>query len=171
MLDSEYGRQRIQPLPSPLFCPLVVCRLRRTHTRTLHHPQFREYPWSPKPCGFDSYSRYRSTTASSIPTSTGGTYTARAGDTCQSIAESNSIATDRLITANALDYNCTTLKAGLELCVESTCALHTVEMDQTCSDIARGNGFSVLQLTSWNPVIHTNCDNLGSMVGRSICIS
>lgn len=27
------------------------------------------------------------------------------------------------------------------------------------------------QLLSWNPTIHTNCDNLGSMVGRSICVS
>lgn len=93
------------------------------------------------------------------------------GDTCRSIAESHSIATDRLIAGNALDYNCTTLSAGLDLCIESTCALHTVEVDQTCSEIAQGKGFSILQLTSWNPTIHTNCDNLDSMIGRSICIS
>lgn len=33
-------------------------------------------------------------------------------DNCKSIADTNSIATDRFITENSIDYNCTTMTPG-----------------------------------------------------------
>jgi len=161
------GARGSKLLHSPPSCLRVVSRRRRTPTPIHRHPQPRERHPSLQEFVFDSHTFSRAATASSMPKCTGNTYTAGEGDTCQS----NSIATDRLIAANALDYNCTTPRAGLDLRVESTCTLHTVEANQTCSDLTQGETFSFLRLTSWNPTIHTNCDNLGSMVGRSICIS
>jgi hypothetical protein len=74
---------------------------------------------------------------------------------------------------NSLPYDCSTLVAGTSLCLGPSCALKTVQANQTCSDIINqaGGTFSVVQLVSWNPTIHANCDNLDGMVGRSICVS
>jgi hypothetical protein len=145
---ANTGARGSNLLHSPPSCLLMVFRRRRTPIPTHRHPQPRECHPSLQEFGFDSHTLSRAATASSMPKCTGNTYTAGEGDTCQSIAESNSIATDRLIAANALDYNCTTLRAGLDLCVESTCTLHTVEVNETCSDLTQGETFSILQLTS-----------------------
>ncbi|KAL8707932.1 MAG: hypothetical protein Q9220_007114 [cf. Caloplaca sp. 1 TL-2023] len=47
----------------------------------------------------------------------------------------------------------------------------TVAKNQTCQDISNAKLFTNIQLIAWNPTIHASCDNLDSMVGRSICIS
>jgi hypothetical protein len=52
---------------------------------------------------------------------------------------------------NYLDYNCTTLTAGMKLCVQDQCELTTIKPNQTCSDLVAGTGFSEVQLISWNP--------------------
>ncbi len=106
-----------------------------------------------------------------VPTCTGTNYTVTSSDTCQSISTANSIAIDRLISANGLDYNCTSLEAGMQLCLGASCALQTVQANQSCTDIIGTQKFNYVQLISWNPIIHSNCDNLDSLVGRSICIS
>lgn len=82
------------------------------------------------------------------------------------------------------------LETGSNVCLEASCALATVQSNQTCNDILSNKTFYLTQvskvmsdyvrlycakltcqLLSWNPTIHANCDNLGSMVGRSICVS
>ena len=114
-----------------------------------------------------------SSKTSSLPlaTCTGTKYTVTSADTCKSISLAKSIAIDRLISENRLDYNCTSLKAGTSLCLGRSCALQTVLRNQTCQDITQGKQFTDVQLISWNPVIHPSCDNLDAMVGRSICVS
>ncbi|SPB45014.1 unnamed protein product [Aspergillus niger] len=79
--------------------------------------------------------------------------------------------TDQLIKVNKLDYSCSTLASGMPLCIQDTCTVFTVQQNQTCNDIVKGQSFGLVQLIGWNPTIHQNCDNLESMVGRSICIS
>jgi LysM repeat protein len=126
------------------------------------------------------------------PTCTGKTYVSTQGDTCQSISKSQSISTDRLVEINNLDYACKSLVPGTNLCIDKTCETYTVKANETCQSIVKGQKFGMVQLIGWNPsvtsfslpkyieyfisdkdfrTIHQNCDNLGSMVGRSVCIS
>ena len=102
---------------------------------------------------------------------TGLKYTVSTEDTCQSISKSKSVALDRLITANGLDYNCSSLRVGSTVCIGLSCKLQIVTDNQTCNDIISGQSFNQVQLVSWNPIIHANCDNLDSLAGRSICVS
>ena len=103
------------------------------------------------PCVMAAYFMNRTTTNSPTATCTGTTYTVASADTCQSIASAKSIAIDRLISDNRLDYNCTSLEAGTTLCLGPSCALQTVTRNQTCQDITQGKQFTNVQLISWNP--------------------
>ncbi|ETS88167.1 hypothetical protein PFICI_01995 [Pestalotiopsis fici W106-1] len=90
---------------------------------------------------------------------------------CNSISEANGVGTDLMINRNYLDYNCTVLTEGMSLCLQDTCTIHTLGSNETCDGILSGQSFSLIQLVSWNPTIHSNCDNLAAMEGRSICLS
>lgn len=48
------------------------------------------------------------------------------GDTCDSIASANSMAIDRFLYLNSIDYNCKTLYVGSDVCIRDGCKLHTV---------------------------------------------
>lgn len=114
--------------------------------------------------------------AAPTPTCGGATYTVVEGDSCESISLAQSVATDRMIMDNYLDSNCTTLAVGLQLCIQDTCTLATIQKNQTCDDIVGDRGFSVNQLTSWNPALKAICDsrltpNLDTLAGRHICIA
>lgn len=76
-----------------------------------------------------------------------------------------------MIIRNSLDYQCHDLTPGMELCLEDTCQLYQIAANDTCDKIVAGQNFQLTQLVSWNPTIHSNCDNLDTMVGRYICIS
>lgn len=134
LLNSTYGRIKLQP--SGFSSLLSSCSAKATL-----------YPYSSI-----STTTVVAPTASATACS-GSTYTVASGDTCQSIARAKSVATDRLITQNDLDYNCTTLTAGMELCLGATCALQTIVMNQTCDAIAAGKQFTTIQLISWNPLV------------------
>ncbi|KAF7183838.1 hypothetical protein CNMCM7691_004260 [Aspergillus felis] len=112
-----------------------------------------------------------STTVTATSTCTGTSYTVQEGDSCDSIALANSIATDRFITENGLDLNCSTLKVGNEVCLGASCALYQVQPNDTCDSILANHTFYLTQLLSWNPTIHTTCDNLDTFVGKDICVS
>ena len=101
----------------------------------------------------------------------GDTYTISADNNCESVSQATSMATDRLITENGLDYQCTTLKVGNQLCIQDTCLLSEIRVNETCNGIFESHGISLVNLVLWNPTIHNNCDNVGSMSGRSICFS
>lgn len=113
----------------------------------------------------------RTAPATATPTCTGSTYVVAVGDTCSSIASANSLALDRFLSENSIDYNCNSLQAGQLVCLGAECALHSVAVNETCADILSGMNFTLTELISWNPTIHKSCDNIGSMTGRTICIS
>ena len=134
-----------------------------------------KYPYTYTP-GPPTSTAPTSEPAAPTPTCEGKTYTAVAGDTCGSIALAQSVATDRLIEDNYLDANCTTLVAGLPLCIQNTCTLATIQKNQTCDDIVSGLGFPVMLLTSWNPSLKNICDrrltpNLDAIAGHHICVA
>jgi len=75
----------------------------------------------------------------------------QADDTCDSIAAANDIATDIFLTQNGLDYNCTTLVVGNEVCLGRSCALYRIKPNDTCDGILADQTFYLMQLLSWNP--------------------
>jgi len=99
----------------------------------------------------NNFSRRSSSTAGPTPTCAGHTYTIGTSDTCESISEAASVAIDRMIALNNLDYGCKTLTAGNSLCLQDTCTLHIVKANETCDDITSSQSYSVVQLVSWNP--------------------
>ena len=95
-----------------------------------------------------------------------------------------------MVNRNKLDYNCTILSPGMSLCLQDKCTIKTLDQNFTCVELTRNQPFDLVQLLSWNPLvicfatacteyiandwsrsIHSNCDNLDSMIGRSICLS
>jgi hypothetical protein len=97
-----------------------------------------------------------SLTTQRTPTTTGQvcsghSYTVGKDDTCKSIAEANSISYGTFLADNGIDQNCTTLKAGSEVCLSPSCALYKVVEGDTCKSILKGKGFYKNQLLSWNP--------------------
>ncbi|KAL1835395.1 hypothetical protein VTJ49DRAFT_6815 [Mycothermus thermophilus] len=156
MLGSDYGRQRISP--DDFSSLLSSCSA---------DPTSYTYTYTSTPVTTTS----TSTTAEPSPTCEGETYTVKAGDTCPSISKDKGVGTDLMISRNNLDYNCTTLSPGMSLCLQDICTIKTLDRNYTCSELTRGQPFGLIQLLSWNPSIHRNCDNMDSMIGRSICLS
>ncbi|KAJ5727416.1 hypothetical protein N7493_005236 [Penicillium malachiteum] len=113
-----------------------------------------------------------SATVSAIATATCSSYyTVESGDTCQSIATNNSISTANFIMDNNLStVNCS-VQVGQQVCLGAECALYEVQENDTCTSILQNKTFYQVQLTSWNPTLWTDCDNLDGMVGEYICIS
>ncbi|OJJ30807.1 hypothetical protein ASPWEDRAFT_140622 [Aspergillus wentii DTO 134E9] len=161
MVSSDYGRRK---LPPKAYSSLQSsCGVPASSYPYNYTPLPTGTPVSGTPTG--------SASATSTPTCAGQTYVSQGNDTCHSISKTHSISTDRLIEANHLDYACSSLSPGTELCIKDTCTVYTVQSNETCQDIIRGQSFGLVQLIGWNPTIHQNCDNLDSMVGRSICVS
>ncbi|GAB1317701.1 hypothetical protein MFIFM68171_07911 [Madurella fahalii] len=132
------------------------------------------YPYSFTP-GAPITSSTTTSAVTATPTCTGTKYTVRTGDTCKSISKAQSMSTDRLIDVNYLEYNCTTLTVGQDLCIQDKCPLVTIQKNQTCQDLVAGKGFTTVQLQSWNPTLKAPCDrrltpNLDSLEGRHFCI-
>lgn len=160
MASSDYGRKQFPPEAfSSLLSSCNVPASSYTYEYTSSNPTT------------TSGSVSVSSSVTPTPTCTGKTYVSKEGDTCKSISEAQSISTDRLVEINHMDYSCSSLTSGTEICIEKTCTVYTVQANQTCGDIVRGHSFGLVQLIGWNPTIHQNCDNLDSMVGRSICVS
>lgn len=135
------------------YCHHVVYQHPSISIRT---PPSRQFPHLPckkylVTCRISTQSGDSTTTSPPTATCTGTKYTVASADTCQSISKAKSIATDRLISSNGLDYNCTSLKAGTSLCLGQTCALQTIMKNQSCQDITNAKKFTYVQLISWNP--------------------
>ncbi|KAJ5864836.1 uncharacterized protein N7529_006752 [Penicillium soppii] len=111
-----------------------------------------------------------SATSSPTTTCTGTTYTVKQGDSCDTIAAAHDVATGKFITENHFDANCTAMSVGDDVCIGTSCSLYQVQPGDTCSSILANYTFYMNQLLSWNPTIHTNCDNLDTMVGDQICV-
>ncbi|KAJ5937128.1 hypothetical protein N7454_003574 [Penicillium verhagenii] len=136
MLGSVYGRQRVDP--GSFSSLLSSCNVPAS-----------SYPYSTTTS--TSTSTTASVTSSAATTCTGTAYTVQDGDTCSSIAAVHDIATDRFITENHLDANCTTLSVGNNVCLGASCDLYQVDMGDTCSSILSNHTFYMNQILSWNP--------------------
>ncbi|KAL2850523.1 hypothetical protein BJX68DRAFT_255207 [Aspergillus pseudodeflectus] len=98
-------------------------------------------------------------------------YPVQPGDTFLSISLSQNVATHDLITANGLSYNLTGLPTSGTLCIRNQCSVYLVLPEDTCESISTANSISLAQLHSWNAVINGLCNNLGSKVNQTICVS
>ncbi|KAL4940189.1 hypothetical protein BDV06DRAFT_197177 [Aspergillus oleicola] len=160
MMNSDYGRNQF---PLAAFSSLLSSCSVPASSYT--------YSYTPLPTATATTT---SSTNNPIPTPVacrGSTYIVQEADTCESISRSKSIATDRMIQRNNLDYACSSLVVGAQLCIEDTCTIYTVKANDTCSGIIQDQSFGLVQLIGWNPTIHEDCDNLDAMVGRSLCVS
>lgn len=138
MLDSSYGLVRIDP--DSFSSLLSSCGVPAS-----------SYPYTVPTSTVATPTS--STTVTATSTCAGTSYTVQEGDSCDSIALANSIATDRFITKNGLDLNCTTLKVGNEICLGASCALYQVQANDTCDSILANHTFYLTQLLSWNPSV------------------
>lgn len=101
-------------------------------------------------------------------------YMIQSADTCQSISESQQVASFYLMQANDLAVYCSELpEAGSSLCIPQSCNLYTVTANDTCYGIVESYfwHFSQSQLISWNPNINDQCSNLNMIEGYQICVS
>ncbi|KAL5371796.1 hypothetical protein DPSP01_013998 [Paraphaeosphaeria sporulosa] len=101
----------------------------------------------------------------------GQQYTVAQGDTCESIAKSNSLALDRFLYQNSIDFGCKTLNVGNSVCIRDACKTYTIQANQTCKAIASRLGFTRTELVQWNPILESNCDKLDVLKGRTVCIT
>ncbi|KAH7122765.1 hypothetical protein B0J11DRAFT_437010 [Dendryphion nanum] len=102
--------------------------------------------------------------------------TVRAGDTINSIAKSNSVATDRLLSWNSnipTSIN-KTLVGSEKICLDNVpqCLIRQVAQGDTCDSLITtgGKGIDSVMFRSWNPSVGHDCRNLPSMVGKYVCI-
>jgi len=137
VLSSDYGRVRFRP--DQFTALLSSCSVPAS-----------KYPWTYTPTQ-SSTTTSAITTPTPAQTCTGTKYTVKTGDTCECISQVNSVATDRMIDLNNLDYTCKTLKTGATLCIQDQCTTLVIQKNQTCSSIAKGQPFNVAQIQSWNP--------------------
>lgn len=165
MLSSDYGRTKLQPKAfSSLLssCSVPATKYPYTYTSSTPTASATAYVWFSYLHLFPFMEgrgntemmmmmMIRTATPAPAKNCTDTPYTVSASDTCKSISQAKSIAIDRLITANNLDYNCSLLTSGSKLCLGPKCTLHEVAKNETCQSISKGKQYTSVQLISWNP--------------------
>ncbi|KAI0383271.1 hypothetical protein F5Y04DRAFT_278977 [Hypomontagnella monticulosa] len=110
----------------------------------------------------------------------GRTYTTREGDTCDSVALTNSVSGASLYYINPTVANCSIpMPAGKELCMPLKCeTTYTVKEGDSCIAVAVDNGVSWQNIVDWNAGLDSRCTNIvsngtavGGYWGRVICVS
>ncbi|KAL4947549.1 hypothetical protein BDW69DRAFT_190101 [Aspergillus filifer] len=153
MLNSTYGHQRVS---EGSFSSLVSsCSAAPT-----------DYPH-----GTVTFPPAPTSTSNSSAPCIGTAYTAVEGDTCESIADENGVSYYRLLSDNSLDLDCETLTVGMDLCIGDACTLYTVTANDTCNTILADKSYTLTELLAWNPILHSDCGNMASLSGHTICIS
>lgn len=135
MLESSYGQMRMNP--AEFSSILSSCSVPAS-----------SYPYTTPSM---TVATTTSTASAANATCTGTLYTVKTDDTCDSISLANSIATDRFLTQNNLDYNCSNLVVGNQVCLGASCALYQIQANDTCDSILEPETFYLTQLLSWNP--------------------
>ncbi|KAJ5677917.1 uncharacterized protein N7477_003550 [Penicillium maclennaniae] len=111
-----------------------------------------------------NYSKTQTCTGSYVPIPT--------GSTCDDFAESNSVATDQLLSVNGLAGGCANWPADFtELCVQNTCEPYFVQQNDTSLGVASSFNLTLTQLLSWNSAIDPVCANWDNEKGHIICVS
>lgn len=110
-----------------------------------------------------------------MPSCGGKKYVTKAGDTCDSIAQSNLVSSGTLFYSNPLLVGCSNLKAGTELCLPPQCkSLYKIKAGDDCVNVAFTNGISWQQLVDWNGMVDCSGSNMqGDNLewGSLICVS
>ncbi|KAL4973054.1 hypothetical protein BDW66DRAFT_162375 [Aspergillus desertorum] len=117
----------------------------------------------------------------SVPTTTtasctsGDLYTAKEGDTCDSIALAKGVSSATMYYINLNVVNCSNIAAGTTLCLPLTCTdVYSVQANDSCPSIAVANFITSTQLTNWNTELDADCSNLHSASpdwGSVLCVS
>ncbi|KAH7183621.1 uncharacterized protein B0J16DRAFT_402152 [Fusarium flagelliforme] len=106
---------------------------------------------------------------------TGKTYSAKDGDSCDSIAVAEGVSAATLYYINSNIFDCKRIAAGTNLCLPLTCTqLYKVKKGDTCVDIAINANILTDRLLSFNPQIDSNCTNLydaDPYWGSTLCVS
>ncbi|KAL2869900.1 uncharacterized protein BJX67DRAFT_347265 [Aspergillus lucknowensis] len=145
------------------------------------------YPSFTSSCGYTGYPV--TVTPTPLPTSTptptpssspvatptsescsGTKYTIKEGDTCNSVAKSQNVATFQLLLDNHLQAYCANFPTKGELCIKNTCTVYTVQDGDTCKSVAKAHGITTVQLRSYNPWIDGGCYNFNRTIGTEICL-
>jgi len=100
----------------------------------------------------------------------GQTYTVQSGDTCASIASSNSVAEGTLWAINNLRPNCAAMSAGQSLCLPNKCQTYTMTPSDTCVSVAVASNNSLASFLNYNPTINSGCSNL-NISGSVVCLT
>jgi hypothetical protein len=106
---------------------------------------------------------------------TGKRYSTKQGDTCESIAKSNSASAAAIYMGNQdLIKDCAKVTAGVSVCIPMTCITYQVQPGDTCFTIERSQGLApgvLLQYNSWLDAGCTNLQSATGFYGKSICAS
>ncbi|KAF0322210.1 LysM domain-containing protein [Colletotrichum asianum] len=99
------------------------------------------------------------------------TYHVQEGDTCDSIAEAQSVPSRELLEANDhLDNWCGGIQVGQDLCLPAQCNLHLVTPDDSCDSVTAEYGVSIDNLSEWNPKVYIQCDGFNKTISGFICV-
>ncbi|PYH88796.1 hypothetical protein BO71DRAFT_281329, partial [Aspergillus ellipticus CBS 707.79] len=116
----------------------------------------------------------------SVPTSTPScvsrdVYTAKEGDTCDSIALSKGVSSATMYYTNPNILNCSDILAGTTLCLPLTCTdVYSVQSNDTCTSIAVDYLITTRDVINWNSELNSDCSNLHSTNpywGSTLCVS
>ncbi|KAM0542828.1 hypothetical protein ACHAPJ_012608 [Fusarium lateritium] len=102
-------------------------------------------------------------------------YTTKEGDTCDSIAKANpGVAGVWLYMGNQERIaDCRKVRAGIKLCLPTTCPTYVVQQNDTCWSIERAQSLDVDDVEYFNSWINADCSNLQKATdfyGKTICI-
>jgi hypothetical protein len=102
-------------------------------------------------------------------------YTTKEGDSCDSIAKANpGVAGVSLYMGNQeLIADCRKIRAGIKLCLPTTCPTYVIQPKDTCWSIERAQGLREDDVEYFNSWINIDCSNLQKATdfyGKSICI-
>lgn len=101
-------------------------------------------------------------------------YTTKGNETCDSIAQANSVSSYALYSGNSGQLSsCKNIPSGLELCIPATCTTYTTKSNQTCTDIELDRGMTFNTLRDYNSWIWPDCSNFQSGIknyGSVLCV-
>lgn len=118
-----------------------------------------------------SYVRLSDTEDEEQPMSCDRSYTVKKGDTCNSIAASQEASTLDVVQLNGIDINCVLMpEEGTKLCLNRRCDTYTIRAGDGCSEIAKKFDITEYQFRLLNPMLDSNCTNIGRWEGYVSCV-
>lgn len=102
-------------------------------------------------------------------------YTTKQGDTCESIAGTNSVSGAVLYMGNqALILDCQAIPAGVTICIPPTCQTYQIRPSDTCTSIEIALQMDFGLVRQYNTWLDPACSNLQSATdfyGKFVCVS